>query len=379
MIRVANITEEGRYGGPQGRIVDVASRLPQYGVETTVICPSFDSERFRREMDEEGVDYVSTMLHRLTRERSMLARYVAGFGPEVLNVARILRQRDVQVAHCNGSWQIKGMLAAKLAGVPTAWHLNDTNMPTPVKGLFHALAPVVADSFIAASERTRRYYLDGTMLKSKPSAIIQAPVDTEIFDPERVDPSPMIADHPGLKVATVATINPIKSIEDFIDAARLVDERLDREIHFFVVGPVHDSQQAYGRRLEARASDLAHVHFTGGTDDVPSVLKATDVYVCSSAFEASPISVWEAMSMAQPVVSTDVGDVAEHLEGDGPPRGAVVPVGDSEALAERIAELADDPERRKRLGARARRHAREHFDVDVCARQHADFYRTLID
>jgi glycosyltransferase involved in cell wall biosynthesis len=375
-MRVANITEEGRYGGPQGRIVDVASRLPEHGIDPLVVCPSFDSERFRREMDEEGIEYVTTILHRLTREAPMLARYVAGFAPEIVHLARIFERENVELVHGNGSWQIKGMIAAKLAGVTTAWHLNDTNMPAPVRGVFHALAPTIADGFIAASKRTRRYYLEGTRLESKPSAIIQAPVDTDVFDPDRVEPASMLNEYSGLKVSTVATINPVKSIEDFIEAARLVGDMLEHEIHFFVVGPIHDSQQAYGRRLREQARDIPHVHFTGASDEVPRVLKATDVYVCSSSFEASPISVWEAMSMARPIVSTDVGDVAEHLEGEMP-RGAVVPTGDTEAIAEHVAELAEHPEARKRLGRRARRWAREHFDVDVCVRRHANFYRRL--
>ena len=38
-------------------------------------------------------------------------------------------------------------------------------------------------------------------------------------------------------------------------------------------------------------------------------LVASDLYICTSKFEASPVAVWEAMSVGLPVISTDVGDL----------------------------------------------------------------------
>ena len=46
------------------------------------------------------------------------------------------------------------------------------------------------------------------------------------------------------------------------------------------------------------------------------LLKRFDVYVCSSKAESSPISVWEAMSMAKPIVSTSVGDVPLYVQNE---------------------------------------------------------------
>jgi glycosyltransferase involved in cell wall biosynthesis len=77
-----------------------------------------------------------------------------------------------------------------------------------------------------------------------------------------------------------------------------------------------------------------------------------DVYVCSSLAESSPVAVWEAMAMARPVVSTDVGDVPRHIA-DGE-NGYVVPVGDHAALAARALRLIEDPALARRLGANAR-------------------------
>jgi glycosyltransferase involved in cell wall biosynthesis len=60
-----------------------------------------------------------------------------------------------------------------------------------------------------------------------------------------------------------------------------------------------------------------------------------------------------AMTMARPVVSSDVGDLGAAVR-DGQ-TGRVVPAGDPEALADALHELVDDPERAARLGAEGRR------------------------
>jgi glycosyltransferase involved in cell wall biosynthesis len=108
---------------------------------------------------------------------------------------------------------------------------------------------------------------------------------------------------------------------------------------------------------------------------VRALLKRFDIYVCSSLAESSPVSVWEAMAMARPVVSTDVGDVPRHVE-DGK-AGYIVGVGDHEAMAERLALLCADPDMRRRQGETARRIALAEFTPDVIGRETLEFYRLI--
>jgi len=50
-------------------------------------------------------------------------------------------------------------------------------------------------------------------------------------------------------------------------------------------------------------------------EDVPGHMNACDVFLMTSAFEASPVTVREALACNLPVVSTDVGDVRTVLDG----------------------------------------------------------------
>jgi glycosyltransferase involved in cell wall biosynthesis len=121
---------------------------------------------------------------------------------------------------------------------------------------------------------------------------------------------------------------------------------------------------------------VRNIEFVGGRSDVRPLLKRFDAYVCSSKAESSPISVWEAMSMAKPIISTDVGDVPLYVH-DGV-NGFIVDVGDSDALAERIGRLAKNEALRKEFGDRCREIVVRDLDVSRCAERHFEAYKAIL-
>ena len=107
------------------------------------------------------------------------------------------------------------------------------------------------------------------------------------------------------------------------------------------------------------------------------LLKRFDIYMCSSEAESSPISVWESMAMAKPVVSTDVGDVPLYVrEGLN---GFIVEVGNGEEMANRLEELVLDEELRSKFGQRSREIAVDKLDIEKCAQRHWTAYNAIID
>jgi glycosyltransferase involved in cell wall biosynthesis len=215
-------------------------------------------------------------------------------------------------------------------------------------------------------------------LSGKPILEIQAPVDTFIFNPENVEKDPKIADFVGLKIVTVGNVNPSKGIEYFIEMAYVLNKQYIN-LNFFVVGPHFVSQKTYSDKVVRMAQkyNLDNLHFYGPSDNIPSVLKAADVYVCSSIAEASPTSVWEAMSMEKAIVSTDVGDVAKVIN-DGE-NGYIVSIKDVDTLVKKAALLIENAELRQKVGINARKIAIKNLDVDICVKKHADFYRKIMD
>jgi glycosyltransferase involved in cell wall biosynthesis len=377
IIKVCNVDEEGRFGGPERRIIQIAKALDEFGVETVVLFPRLDSDVFARKISDAGIRGVLWPLTRLTRERRILIRYAFRFWFEILSMIFFFRKHRVDLVHVNGSYQFKVAMAAKMAGVPVVWHLNDTFAPGLLKKAFHLIAPWCADGFIIAGLRVGDYYLEGTPLAERPVMEIHAPVDMTAFDPSRYRSSAGGQEKKSLTIGTVSGVNPAKGLEYFIDTAEEVLRQYP-DVRFLVAGAVLGSQKQYYEMLREKLAklDTEKIVFCGLVDDVPGFLATLDICVFSSVTEASPTSIWEAMAMAKPVVTTDVGSVNQHIRNGV--SGYIVPVRDSAALAQRIGHLIDNPEKRITLGKEARRDALKSLDTKSAARKHSEIYRKIL-
>jgi glycosyltransferase involved in cell wall biosynthesis len=243
--------------------------------------------------------------------------------------------------------------------------------------IFKLLALNFCDTFITAGGKVKEYYFSDKRFSQKQIVEIQSPVDTSVFAPSQVKEDYKIASYPGLKIITVGNINPLKGIEYLIKMASILSKQYNG-LNFFVVGPHYRSQQKYSEKMRemVKKLKLINFHFYGQADNVSSILKAADIYVCSSIAEASPVSVWEAMSMAKPIVSTDVGDIARFIKNGE--NGFVVPIRDAVDLADKVRALIQNKELREEMGQKSRNVAVKYLDIDIGAKKHALLYKQLI-
>jgi glycosyltransferase involved in cell wall biosynthesis len=175
-------------------------------------------------------------------------------------------------------------------------------------------------------------------------------------------------------VACVGRLIPRKAVKDAIWAADILKFLYD-QLYLLVIGdgPLRP-------RLEQFAHDLRvqdRIRFLGWRDDVPDLLRISDVLWLPSHADGLPNSVLEAMALRRPVVATRLPSVAEAVV-DGE-TGFLVPVEDKAALARQTRVLLDNPELRQRMGEAGFRHiTRRHLPEHLVA-AHLELYRTVIE
>ena len=104
------------------------------------------------------------------------------------------------------------------------------------------------------------------------------------------------------------------------------------------------------------------VRLLGYVGDMGEWYAAFDAFLLTSLNEGAPVVAIEAQAAGVPVVATDAGGT-RTVVADGE-TGFVVPIGDVQALAERLRRLRDDPELRSRLGVAGRERMRARFSVE---------------
>ena len=107
--------------------------------------------------------------------------------------------------------------------------------------------------------------------------------------------------------------------------------------------------------LESLARELGvadRVAFLGWRSDIGPMLKAADIFVCSSRHEPLGNIVLEAWSAGRPVAAAAAQGPSELIE-DGE-TGLLSPIEDAEALARNVAALIADPQRAARIAQQGR-------------------------
>ncbi|MCU1370367.1 MAG: hypothetical protein JWO77_1561 [Ilumatobacteraceae bacterium] len=182
--------------------------------------------------------------------------------------------------------------------------------------------------------------------------------------------------HDGpLRVLAIGRLQWVKGFDDAVRAIakakaggcaidfRIVGEGPDREKIAYLVQRLglQDSVTLLGVRTQAEVRDQ---------------LVWADALLLSSLSEGISNAVLEAMASGIPAVTTDCGGMGEVVTSGVD--GFVVPVGDTDAMAARLAELADDPGRRAELGAAAARRADAEFRLERQIEGFLAAYRDLI-
>ncbi len=213
-------------------------------------------------------------------------------------------------------------------------------------------------------------------------------VDTERFRPPAASASPDVTDlaaHWKARrqvfddwpeapvVVIVGRVSPEKRVVELAQQwQRVLSNHPEAWLYVVGEGP-----------LSPRLDGLDNVRFLGRREDVPTILRWSDVYVSASSAEGLSNALLEAMASGCPCVVTDVGGVADVMTDDvdgqivapeGPDRSATDVVID---ITDRIVKLLGDNGARVDLGRKARQAVVERYSLTSTADSLAREYHTL--
>jgi glycosyltransferase involved in cell wall biosynthesis len=281
------------------------------------------------------------------------------------DLADILRRRRPALLHANSL--AMGRLSGPVAddcGLPSIAHLRD---------IIRLSVQAVADlnrhrRLLAVSAATREFHvLHG--LDAEKTRVLYNGVDLEQFCPR--PPTGYLHRELGLPadarlIGTIGQIGLRKGQDVLLHAASLIAERAP-VAHFLIVGE-RNSEKGESRQFESNLRNAAggsltgRVHFLGRRNDITLLLNELTLLVHSARQEPLGRVLLEAAASGVAVVATDVGGTREIF----PPEldaARVVSPDDADSMAVAMLELLGNRLLRDHLGAAARRHAEERFDV----------------
>lgn len=154
-------------------------------------------------------------------------------------------------------------------------------------------------------------------------------------------------------VGTLAGLRAVKNLPALVAACASLPDNW----HLIICG---EGPEREAILAAAKAHGIGpRVHLPGNVDPA-SVVGLFDIFAHSSHSEQFPLSVVEAMAAGLPIAAPAVGDIAAMVAEEN--RAQITLPGDTAALGQALAQLADDAPLRARIGAANQARARAEYD-----------------
>ncbi len=366
--------------GPDESLRTLLRSLIPRGLEAHVAIPAHGPQV--RRYQELGARVHTIPLAPLRRDLSLEAAiYPARLLRAARAVAGLAAEIRADLIHTNMEILLEGALAAKWLGCPHVMHYRGNTLDRP-KLAFDALVTAWswgADTIYCISNATAEVFR--RRRQAGKVQVLYNPIDVAAFrDAPRSEAmrARLGAGPRDALVGTVARVHPRKDLDTFVRAAAQV-AATDRNVHFVVIGTAEaEVEHAYRRSLDQLVRNLgleARVTFAGALREIPSVMRALDVFVLTSRHEGFGRVVAEAMAAGRPVVVTDEGALPELVQGGV--AGRLAPPADPAGFAAQISTLLGDAGLATDLGVRAAVASRQ-FDTEVIAGRVWSHYQELV-
>lgn len=331
----------------------------------------------RPELERLGFDYKIINLG-ILRRKHFHPKGILDRGKKMYKAYRFLdeihQKEPISLIYSNTLAVIVGATFARRRDIPHVWHIHEI-IQSP-KFLVRFLAtqvdkstpkPIVVSHAVA---KHWKHYLD----IAKPTVIHNG-----------IDYSPFVNGHQDLRkslgiaentkvITMIGRINPGKGQLFFLEIAKAVISQ-EPDTVFLMVGDPYPGYESIenGINLKISAENLDnHVINLGFREDIPQILKTTDIFVLPSILPDSlPTVVLEAMASGKPVVATRSGGASEMVSQGK--TGFLVNIGDVSEASEKILELCKDPQLAQAMGQAGQQKILEEYSFEHFVEKMKDY------
>lgn len=353
-IKILETIRQGRIGGGERHVLDLVKHINRDFFEPVVLTFT----------DGEMVDELKKMdvtTHVLPTEKPFDIRIWG-------TVAKLMHSLDIDLVHSHGTRAFSNCFwAAKKLDIPTLYTVHGWS--------FHPDQSPIVQKIRTMSERflSRRALLnilvsDGNFKEGiekfnlNNSIVVKNGVNLENFNTKNQDTKDFRQEigvnSTEILVGMIARITTQKDPLTFVKAAKIILAK-NKNFKFLVVGDGELKHKAIEYAKQQKI--YKHFIFLNFRNDVPTILKAIDIYCLPSLWEGLPIGILEAMAMGKPIVASEIvgnRELIQHGE-----NGLLFPTKNETKLAEAITTLSVNHMLRIEMGLKNREIIEREYDI----------------
>jgi len=308
-------------------------------------------------------------------------KYLAGFIKSLIRIKKVFKVHSVSILHINDDCSEPIVLSAKLAGIPNiicTLHVLPSEKKISFDSLVELISVRCCKKMIAVSMATKGFWIERYGIEKDKVEVIYNGVD---FLNDRflcdVNKDEYWEDL-GLKDDDLIVIVPgrlhiMKGYRYLIEAMpKIVDLTPNVKFLFIGDGPYEESLKELINKLGVNEQVL----FLGYRTDIIQLMKISDLVVLPSLSECLPYVLLEAHACGKAIVATNISGIPEIVEDKK--TGLLVPVKNSEKLAEAVSKLLSDDSMRNRMAVNGKNRINKLFTVQNMLSKTYELYDFLL-
>ncbi len=368
-VKVIHLISGGDTGGAKTHVHSLLHALTKT-VDITLVC--FRDGPFAEEAAALGID---------TRVYS--GRFFSAMG----QVEELIRSGGYELIHSHGSrGNLAGALLARRTHLPI---VSTVHSDYKLDYLGRPLAAVTYGTLNAWALRRIKYHIGvsdamrDTLIsrgfRHNDTFAIYNGIDfeRELPDTDRAAFYARIGAQiaPGdVVVGAAARLDPVKDLATLV---RAVAEARKSAPNLKLIIAGEGTERPHLEQLAHELGLDGAFTLCGWLDDMDEFYGSVDINTLTSISESFPYAITEGAAHRLPTVATRVGGIP-RLVRDGE-TGYLVDVGDYETLAQRIAALALDAQKRSELGSALFEKASREYSIDVTCREQIAVYNQILE
>ncbi len=316
-----------------------------------------------------------------------------------LKMKALIREYKPDVVHTHAAKSgAIGRLAAAACGVPVIVHTFHGHVFHSYFNRFKTQAFIQIERYLArrssgiiAISEIQKHELADTYRIAPPEKISIIPLG---FDLDRFGEN-QEAKRAGFRrrfgiqpdeiaIGIVGRIVPVKNHALFVAAAAELLKQTSSKLRFVIIG---DGDMRPPMEAQFREAGIDYAYYpeepraaqaicTSWQTEMDEVFAGLDIVALCSHNEGTPVSLIEAQAAARPVVSTEVGGVANVVERGR--AGFITPAGEVKPFADALLRLTQDAELRADFGSRGKQFVKSRFSYQRLVADMDAYYRRLL-
>ena len=287
----------------------------------------------------------------------------------------IIKDKNIDIVYATASRTIPNAAFASIGtkaklvvyrGTTGGMYRHD---PSSYINIFH---PRV-DAVICVAHAIQTHIEKQVFTSSKKIVTIRKGHDKSWYNQNALDLKEFGTNTDNFNIVCVANVRPHKGLIYAIEATKHLSDIKD--LHLLLIG-TKMSEEPYLSAIE-NSGMKERIHLTGYRHDVPDIMAACDVLIQPSIREGLPRVALESIASGTPIIASSNEGNMEVVD-DGV-NGYLVPIKDSKAIAEKVRELYNNPEKLQELSNNCIHKIENEMSHQTTVKKYIEFFESLLD